>query len=106
MKHTFKGGITATSNDAAGDAFLDGMMRESEIDQAPMRRIEQALATAEAVRRDRDAGLSIIISLVKHQGGEAFLPDSDLVMTHLCKEELISYRDEVRQGVVLKTRKP
>ena len=98
MKHTFPGGITATSNDGTGDLFLAGMMRQRDLEDVPTPQEREIMVLRERLRH----ATLIIGALVLEAGGTVTLSEHRLADAY--GKDLIQYRDESRMLYKLSVR--
>jgi len=99
MKHVFEGDITGESYDKVGHQFLGGMIADEWA-----AKLGERLARAEAVKRENQAMLGIIMALVKRAGGEVRLSDLELTEMMDPKCELLTHRDDAHAEVVFRYR--
>lgn len=88
MKHSFPGGIIATSNDAAGDLFLAVMMRQRDLKDDPTPE-ERELTQ---LRDDLRKAMNVIRALVIEAGGTVALSERSLCEAY--GKDLIEHWDE------------
>lgn len=88
MKHTFPGGITATSNDGAGDLFLAGMMRQRDLEDGPSPQERELIELRDNFRK----AVNVIRALVIEAGGTSTISARSLCEAY--GKDLIEHRDE------------
>lgn len=101
MKHVFQSGLAGQSNDAAGDAFLGGMIAKEWEEK-----LSAKLLRAEGLERENKRQLALIMALVNKAGGRVTLSESDVFSVMEPKLTLLTAQNIGPDGseIVLVTR--